>query len=679
MSSFDVANAVIVINEGTATETTLKVNDPAFALLDAEASLTVSAQSQKLSLRGLDRTGLYWRRITFGATATLYLQGTAVFYGTVVTTRLDVAGTGVIIEVECVGRTALLYSKKVTADTTYDNQTTGTIVADLIADYFAGTLTGTNVTTATGITVTEFTVSEGENIGAAIERLAKLDGYSFFVDVNDDVHYYAVSGTSQATIYESDLIGDAGEHMLESGVTPPKNVVRVRGGSGYLAKTKQESRDSYYTLDSTSEFVAQRFQATETRLSGVSVYANYTTGTNQPGAMTFAIYKDAYNEAPSGSLTTSTSGAGSVTISNASNAKDGSDATNCTLAYVAGNVPAVQFNFDMSSAKTVRGWRVKYTGPTSGVRTMAWTLYYSDDGASYTSADTVSHVGDGVGSYEQLRFFADSSHRYWRFTVTHDDTAGPTYTVAELELLTNASGTTYNRYPAYNSAGTHKVSWSDDLSFTASTLPNPAGWTAVQTYDGSAEDETQRKLQLTDNTHYWLLWKASADATASKYWQIGYYAASSAYSGGEARVTTNSGTTWSALNYDLTFRLYWLSGEVDVLDSDAASIAAYGEWYHEEVLPELTSNEEAQYVADAILSRYAAPGERMTLPLNRVRPELTPKQKVTVVRPLLDMNETATIVEIRHTIRPQRANTTIVTGVLPYNGARAVEELRKVV
>jgi len=131
--------------------------------------------------------------------------------------------------VYCIGRTDILY-REVVLDKdhrVYANQDAGAIVKDLIDHYFSGVLTSNNVNTATGTTINRID-GYGKTVGDVIEELAERAGCCFYVDNDDDVHFFVEGAESTGlTINESDVID---LRKTEWGEVIGKVTVEGRGG-----------------------------------------------------------------------------------------------------------------------------------------------------------------------------------------------------------------------------------------------------------------------------------------------------------------------------------------------------------------------------------------------------------------------------------------------------------------
>jgi len=166
--------------------------------------------------------------VNVGDSVEVKVDGSTVAKGTV---------TKIIIErkqhrktVYCIGRTDILY-REVILDSNhrvYANMDAGAIVKDLVDYYFSGILTSNNVNTSTGTIINRID-GYGKTIGDVIEDLAELAGCCFYVDNNDDVHFFLEGAESTGlTINESDVID---LRKTEWGETIGK--VTVEGRSGF--------------------------------------------------------------------------------------------------------------------------------------------------------------------------------------------------------------------------------------------------------------------------------------------------------------------------------------------------------------------------------------------------------------------------------------------------------------
>lgn len=614
--------------------------------------------------------GKSWSSVEFADAVNVYLEGQLVFTGHVTNPIESVRGTSVIQRVEATGRRRILYSESVSADKTYLATDTGAIAKDVIdLETFSPALTTTGVDTTSGVVPASFEVKKNENVGSVLERLAQLDDHVVDVDASNVVTRQALSTTPQLTVYEEDLIGEADERERERGASPPVNAVRVLGGDGYAARTLQETRDAWHTLDAPAKYVAQRVKASKALLSALQLHLNRSIAPNQPASLGIELRTDTTQQhtfddygtpsaAGTKALSTTSWVAQTFVTPNETTAPLTLTAASIRRSLGAGSMTIEVRTVDGSNkpTSTILGTASAGTGDSATLsiavspNTKYCIVAYLASGGPDNAREATAPVGGREGWHS-----TDSGASWVASGMTNDDYA---------HTLT---------YHIPGPSGT-KVEWSDDHTISPNDLPYPSTepWSAEKSW-------TAPKLALTLDAYYWLILKASSDATASKYWQVGLKTASSGYADGFAMSTTNSGTTWSPLAHDLTFRLFWSAAQVDVLVEDAASIAANGRWPIEVTLSDVVDEATATQVGQIILNKRASPGKRMRLPLDRLVPGLNLTQPIRVIRPLLDVNEDLEVVEIIHEVHPDgAARTTLIVGTAEYNPAHALEELRKV-
>lgn len=118
------------------------------------------------------------------------------------------------------------FSKNLVIET-YENKTTGYIIADLLSRY-AHEFTGYNV--KSGKTIDKITFNY-EAFNKCIERLAEIDYFDWYIDDEKDMHYFD-SGVQYAPyqLVETDATGDYKNLKIKGDASQLRNVVNVRGG-----------------------------------------------------------------------------------------------------------------------------------------------------------------------------------------------------------------------------------------------------------------------------------------------------------------------------------------------------------------------------------------------------------------------------------------------------------------
>lgn len=155
----------------------------------------------------------------------LYVDSTKVFGGVITRIEDVVEGLSVKYKVFCNDYSYLLGSKL--ANTSFTNKTAGSVIASLITSY-AVNFTYSNVASGESIATISF---DRQPLNEAINRVAELTGYSWYVDYDKDVHYFSVN--NEAAPFN--LTDDNGKYIWQSLVinkdlSQVRNRVIVRGG-----------------------------------------------------------------------------------------------------------------------------------------------------------------------------------------------------------------------------------------------------------------------------------------------------------------------------------------------------------------------------------------------------------------------------------------------------------------
>ncbi|MHA1286260.1 MAG: hypothetical protein ACTSPB_02530 [Candidatus Thorarchaeota archaeon] len=123
----------------------------------------------------------------------------------------------------------------------------GWIAKDLVDHYFSGILTSNNIDTTTGVNVVRIEF-DGKTVGAALEELAKRANCYFYVDNDDDVHFFiAESVSSGKTIQGTDLsklrvTDESIRHIKKVIVRGRHRAIQASAGSGYPEAFYQDNR-----------------------------------------------------------------------------------------------------------------------------------------------------------------------------------------------------------------------------------------------------------------------------------------------------------------------------------------------------------------------------------------------------------------------------------------------------
>lgn len=170
-------------------------------------------------------------------------DGTKIFGGVVVRVDQSVAAQSTISHaVTCNDYSHYLRRRLVTER--YSAMTVNAIVADILSGY-AGSFTDANVNCDIELDSVAF---DKLSVAECLERLAKLVSYSWYVDYDRDVHFFA-KGTEAAPFPLSDVSGGFIYDSLQvrSDLSQVRNRVTVRGGSAVSTSNKTE----YWSGDTT--------------------------------------------------------------------------------------------------------------------------------------------------------------------------------------------------------------------------------------------------------------------------------------------------------------------------------------------------------------------------------------------------------------------------------------------
>ena len=153
--------------------------------------------------------------------------GTELFEGKITRITKIVEGREILVyEIDCMDYTIDLDGQLVAE--TYENQSVEDIIADIIADNTSG-FTTNNVSCTT---LVDYIAFNYEEVSKAIQRLAELVGYEWYVDYNLDIHFFE-RGTETAPFNLDDTGGNYNYRSLivEEDYESIKNAVIVRGSS----------------------------------------------------------------------------------------------------------------------------------------------------------------------------------------------------------------------------------------------------------------------------------------------------------------------------------------------------------------------------------------------------------------------------------------------------------------
>jgi hypothetical protein len=168
------------------------------------------------------------------------------FSGYVSRTKTTAAGTKVY-DINLIGKTFDLWKYNIEDDYyTLDDEWTTTFIYNLISGQMklqGGSLGYSQIVEGTGQRITGPISYENYTIGDALVAVSKYDGHRFYVDKDNEVHYYKSSQTQTLTISDSDVIDYT---PFEESDDDLVNWMLVEGDSGVSVKvSSQSSIDKY--------------------------------------------------------------------------------------------------------------------------------------------------------------------------------------------------------------------------------------------------------------------------------------------------------------------------------------------------------------------------------------------------------------------------------------------------
>lgn len=180
-----------------------------------------------------------------GDTVELLDTGTTIFSGIILTIEKTTEGHNVVnYAVHCVDNTFTL-SRTLVAET-YTSTTINAIIGDIITNY-APTFTTTNVDADVAVESVTF---NRVSITQALQKLASLSNYSWYVDYDNDIHFFAKS-TELAPFNITDTSANYVFDSLEvsDDISQLRNRVFIEGG-----EAEGDARDEYFNGDGTKKF-----------------------------------------------------------------------------------------------------------------------------------------------------------------------------------------------------------------------------------------------------------------------------------------------------------------------------------------------------------------------------------------------------------------------------------------
>jgi hypothetical protein len=156
-------------------------------------------------------------------------DGIRIYGGVIVTIKKGIDGSSDIVhDIECSDYTQYLNRELVVER--YENSDVQTILLDLLSRY-APDFTGTNIR-ATGFPIKSISFNE-ISMSDSISKLAKLTGYSWYVDNTKDLHFIKKDDeTAPFDITDENGNYIIGTFNVTDSLSQIRNKVKVRGGQG---------------------------------------------------------------------------------------------------------------------------------------------------------------------------------------------------------------------------------------------------------------------------------------------------------------------------------------------------------------------------------------------------------------------------------------------------------------
>jgi len=184
--------------------------------------------------------------VSRGDSVEIKVDGTTIFKGEVkgVATQFRDG----IKNLLCSGVNETLYKRYILdlGHYSYSDMDAGAIVKDLVDYYFASVLTSNNVNTSTGQTIS--IDGYGKTVGEVIEDIAERAGCCFYIDFDNDVHFFLEGTESSGETISSNQIfnieTDMKDEVVNKVIIEGRNNVFVEVGSGLPERYFRDRRIS---------------------------------------------------------------------------------------------------------------------------------------------------------------------------------------------------------------------------------------------------------------------------------------------------------------------------------------------------------------------------------------------------------------------------------------------------
>lgn len=208
---------------------------------------------------------------TFGDTVELLEDAVKIFSGTI-TERTEKVQGGITLGYSYKCKDPTHKFDKLLVVKSYQNQTAQEIIEDIVDTFTDGTFTYTNIEAGTPTLGTvKFNY---EQPSKAIQKIANLIGYDWYIDYDNDVHFFS-EGSSSAPFEINDTEGNLEWRTLnfDRNIIELKNSIIIRGGE-YSSTISEANAVDKYIADGT-----QRVFVNIYRYKNIQVKVNNTAKT----------------------------------------------------------------------------------------------------------------------------------------------------------------------------------------------------------------------------------------------------------------------------------------------------------------------------------------------------------------------------------------------------------------
>jgi len=407
----------------------------------ASIMITNSDQSyyQTADLQLYDMLSTSVDTLDINNTLKVYINNTIEFDGYVNRIQTSIDGTK-IHNIQAIGKTYNLWRFVTSSNVSYTNKYSSYIVSSLVHDYCSGNgfyVAPPDIGSTSGSFVDKVEFPNME-IGSCIGRMARLDGYTFYIGSDNKLNYYEPEVTTQFTVVESDIIEMSPYELSDDSM---KNDVFVVGSVQYEKYSEAtESPDGYFYISGTKvggsdgKYISQKITVPDDLhadwLSSIKLYVDRSVGDNIPYYLRGRIRGDDTGE-PSSNFYASSDSLRFV-------GTDVMTPPSWTPYYtysspesfpISGS-QAIWLTFNYDGASESKYWRLAYSNfknPSYGDKidydpnfTETWDYDSKEYGdVTYNSTDDIiSFYASSIGYAAEATFDNDGSRRYRDFGIT---------------------------------------------------------------------------------------------------------------------------------------------------------------------------------------------------------------------------------------------------------------------